>query len=142
MPATPILEPHQADARKRVLKITKALEAELGLDGWLDIKHIFDPGYDGDTTIDTDGSPSVYRTTAITTAQWKYRYATIRWYLPTAAQQDDDTLALIAIHEYIHVLLAPLTSPHHKSMAADLEEFVTESIARVIAKARGMEGVR
>lgn len=126
-------------AQKRVERITKALEKELGLRGWYDFNHVFDAGYDGDTTIDSDGSPSVYRTCAITTSQWKYRYATIRWFLPTVAQQDDAMLELIAIHEYIHAMLGPLTSPHHKSMSADLEEFVTESLARMIGHARGMD---
>ena len=126
---------------KRIERITKRLERELGLIGWLLIKHVFDPGYDGDTALEQNGTLSVYKTSAITTAQWQYRFATIRWFLPTCSQQSDDMIELIAIHEYIHAVLAPLTAQHHKSMNSDLEEFVTESLARMIGYAKGLEGI-
>lgn len=126
----------------RIERITSQLESELGLDGWLDIRHIFDAGYDGDTTLEEDGSSSIYGTTAITTPSWRYRTGKIRWFLNIAAPQSDDDLTFVAIHEYLHLLIAPITSPvPHKSVAADLEEYAVESIARVIARARGMQNV-
>lgn len=131
-----------SDTQQRIERITSQLESELGLDGWLDIRHIFDAGYDGDTTLSDDGSSQIYPTTAITTPSWRYRCGKIRWFLATAAPQTDDELILVAVHEYLHLLIAPITSPPpHKSVAADLEEYAVESIARVIARARGMRNV-
>lgn len=131
----------QSKTQERIERITKQLESEYGLDGWLDIRHIFDAGYDGDTTLDNDGSSTIYGTTAITTPSFKYRFARIRWFLNVAAPQSDDELALVATHEYMHAVLAPITLPHHKSMAADLEELVAETLTRIIGRARGMSNI-
>jgi hypothetical protein len=136
------VNPFQAATQARIERITSALEQELGLDGWLIITHVFDTGYDGDTALDDDGSSHIYATTAITTSLWRYRCAKVRWFLATAASQTDDELTLVAIHEYLHILISPVTSPvPHKSVAADLEEYAVESITRVIARARGMTNV-
>ena len=132
----------QSATQARIERITSQLEQELGLDGWLDIRHIFDAGYDGDSALDDDGSSHIYGTTAISTPLWRYRTGKIRWFLNVAASQDDDDLTLVAIHEYLHFLISPITSPvPHKSVAADLEEYAVESITRVIARARGMSNV-
>lgn len=132
----------QAATQDRIQRITAQLESEFGLDGWLIINHIFDTGMDGDTALDDDGSSHIYGTTAITTSLWRYRAAKIRWFLTIASTQTDDELALVAIHEYLHILVSPITSPiPHKSMQADLEEYAVESITRVIARARGMQNV-
>lgn len=134
--------PLHSATQARIERITRQLETELGLSCWLDINHIFDTGYDGDTTLDDEGASSIYSTTAITTAAWRYRTGKIRWYLNIAASQSDDELTLVALHEYLHILIAPITSPvPHKSVAADLEEYAVESIARVIARARGMTNI-
>ena len=137
-----MMNPVQAATQARIERIAKQLEQEFGLDGWLIITHVFDTGYDGDTALDDDGSSHIYGTTAITTTLWRYRTMKIRWFLNIACSQTDDELTLVAIHEYLHGLIAPITSPvPPKSMAADLEEFAVESITRVIARARGMQNV-
>ncbi len=133
--------PLHATTQARIERITSQLESEYGLDGWLQITHAFDTGYDGDTTLENDGSQMVYPTTAITTPSFKYRAARIRWFLNTAAPQTDDELAAVATHEYMHAVLAPLTLPHHKSMSADMEELVAESLTRIICRVRGMQNI-
>ena len=135
------MTPVQAATQARLERITKQLESEYGLDGWLDVRHVFDTGYDGDTTLENDGSQMVYPTTAITTPSFKYRCARIRWFLNVAAPQSDSDLEAIATHEYMHAVLAPLTIPHHKSMSADMEELVAETLTRIICRVRGMENV-
>lgn len=137
-----MLSPVQSATQLRIERITAGLETELGLDGWLQISHIFDTGYDGDSALDDEGSSSIYGTTAISTPLWRYRCGKVRWFLNVAAPQTDDDLILVAIHEYLHILISPITSPvPHKSVAADLEEYAVESITRVIARARGMQNV-
>src|ERR1035437_10206812 len=142
----PVLNEHQDAVRNRIIKITTALEHELGLDGWLQICHHFSVGYDGDESLDDEGLATVYKTTATTTTQWEYRYALIRWYLTTAATQTDDDLIAVALHEYLHIILSPiatlLPSTEERPGVDKLEEFVTESLMRVIGHARGMDNIR
>lgn len=129
---------------KRIAETTKRIEDELGLSGWLQIKHVYDVGMEGDTTPgDRDCNPTLHGTCAITTASWQYRMAQIRWFLPTAALVEDDMLEMIAIHEYVHILLHPVSQlvPSRERDLGPREEFATESIARVICRARGMESV-
>ena len=134
---------YQATTQERILDITSRLEKELGLDGWLTIRHQFHPGFDGDHTIDSDGNATVYKTTAITTPQWEYRFATITWYLKTAVTQTDQELEAVAIHEYIHILLAPVTTLLPiKPLHTKLEEYVTECLMRLVGHARGMTNIR
>ncbi len=135
------MNPALVATQARIERITAALEAEYGLDGWLDIHHVFDAGYDGDTTTEEDGAQTIYPTTAISTPSWRYRACKIRWYLAIALPQTDDELTLVATHEYMHAILAPLTAPHHKSMDGDLEELVAESLTRIIGRARGMQNI-
>lgn len=125
-------------AQRRILRVTTALEAELGLSGWWDIAHHFVEGLDGDTELDKDGKVTVYKTCAATTTTWEYRSAKITWYLSTVCRIDDDELEWTAVHEYVHVLMAPLaTLVPPKDLHGKLEEFVTESLARAIMRARG-----
>ena len=129
----PVLNDYQEAVRNRITKITTALEHELGLDGWLQITHQFDPGFDSDET----------GTTAETFPQWEYRCASITWFIPVAATQTDAELEAAAIHEYLHLLLAPIATLMPKGRGVEkLEEFVTESLMRVIGHARGMTIIR
>ena len=138
-----MLNEHQEAVRTRILKTTSALEREFGLDGWLQIKHQFDTGFDGDEGLDKDGIASVYKTTAITLTHWEYRIATITWYIPVAATQTDADLEAVAIHEYIHCLLSPIATLLPSGRGIDkLEEYVTESLMRMVGHARGMTNVR
>jgi hypothetical protein len=127
--------------KQRVLNIAEMLEDELGIGHWWVINHHFVEGFDGDTEIDNEGKVSVYTTGACTTTSWEYRVAKITWYLSTLSSLEDFEIAELAIHEYVHVLNAPIcqllpNEPH----VSKLEEFVTESLARVIIRARGGDG--
>jgi hypothetical protein len=136
---TGVLNKQQAAVVRRIQNICETLEQEFGLDGWCQITHRYDTGMDGDTS-DDDG---VNQTTACTTTQWQYRQAQIRWYLPMAATTSDESLELIAIHEYVHVLLDPIYSVLPTKPGIDkLNEYVTECLCRVIGRCRGMEGIR
>ena len=131
---------YQKVTRDRIIVIVDKLEHELGLDGWLQITHRFDTGHDGDI-YDDDGKVSP--TTAITTTQWQYRTAQIRWFLPVASTQTDEQLELTAIHELVHAVLAPTYELLPNKPGVDkLNEYVTESLCRMIGHARGMTNVR
>lgn len=127
--------------QRRIEGITAPLEEELGLSAWWQIDHHFVEGFDGDCEIEEESKVSIYTTTAVTTAQWQYRMAKISWYLARAAAVDDARLEDIAVHEYVHILNSPLAAcvkvnPLH----SQLEEFTTETLSRVIQRARGCGG--
>jgi hypothetical protein len=145
-------------AQKRVAKITAALEKELGLSAWWKIKHVYSELPDGATESIVGptgpGTGTAHRTSACTMVLWQYRQAEITWYLPSVAIVDDDYLEWTAVHEYVHILNAPLaeflydylqddesaleqlrTIGHHSRMS----EFVTETLARVIQRGRGKD---
>ena len=139
----PVLNPHETAVVGRILRITNQLEYEFGLDGWYQIKHHFSTRFDGSDALDADGNSTCYTTTAITVASWEYRTASITWFVPVAATQTDDVLTQVAIHEYVHALLAPISSllPGRKDVSKH-DEYVTECLSRVICHARGMSDVR
>lgn len=146
-----------AETEKRIRKVTTKLEGQLGLAGFLQIKHHFVEGYDGDTTAPgPEGVGSVHKTCAVTTALWQYRSVKITWYCGTCANQTDEELVQIALHEYVHALMAPVTSFLFDYLSEDessteqirilghhgkLEEFATESLMRVIGHAMGLSNV-
>src|SRR5579872_6047859 len=108
--------------RKRILALTACLEQDLGL-GWWTIRHHFNEtdSRDDDTII------------ADTSCNWEYRDATITWFLPICAAQSDDELLATAIHEYVHILLAPIESD---CTAPDkVKEYAVESVAKMILAA-------
>lgn len=125
----------------RIAKTSDTLEDELGLNGFLQIKHIYDAGMDGDHASSLDEA-NLFGTCAITTPNWHYSAATIRWFLPTTALLTDNELEQVAVHEYVHILVHPITQLI--TSAKDLgirEEFATERIARMVCHARGMKNV-
>jgi hypothetical protein len=141
-------------AQKRVEETTARLEKKLGLNEWWRIKHTFSETPDGAEALPLDGRPSVHRTTACTVSQWEYRSCEITWYLPSVAIIDDDYLEWVAIHEYIHMLNAPLASFLFDYLRDDesaieqlrtigqysrLEEYVTESVARLVLLSLGKD---
>lgn len=77
------------------------------------------------------------RIVAETVADWEYRQARIKWYLPVIAGLDDDELLADAVHEYVHVLTASMESEIHAKHAKQCE-FAVESIARVLLRALGV----
>ena len=51
-----------------------------------------------------DGSPS-HDVTAATKVDWRYMWAEISWNLPRVAEQDDESLELIYVHELMHIMV-------------------------------------
>lgn len=133
--------PQQEVQVKRIQRVTAELEAELGLDGFIQIKHVFDAGLDGDH-ITPNEDPTLFGTCAITTPKWQYRFAQVRWFLPMVALIDDDMLEQTAIHEYVHILLHPLSQLVTAKDVSVREEYCAESICRMICHARGMKDIR
>jgi hypothetical protein len=74
-------------------------------------------------------------TVAETQAMWEYRTANVRWWLPSAARLDMKELESTLVHEYTHILLAPveLKIPDKH---LELKEFTVESIARALLRSK------
>jgi hypothetical protein len=78
----------------------------------------------------------VHTTAAKTTTSWQYRNAIIEWFLPSIADSDDDFLENIVIHEFVHILVAPLLMVDNEDDLPLQHEYVTECVARAIGWAR------
>lgn len=117
---------------KRIQDVCDRLEDELGLN-WQQISLEFlDSTHADDPLI-----------IAETTAEWKYRQAKIRWHLPTAAPLTDDQLERTALHELVHIVLDPIAKELPGKYGVDsLNEFVTESICRMLSHVKGDKRAR
>lgn len=73
----------------------------LGLLWWrkIDMAYVRDSG---DYSVDGEPSPNGC---ANTKADWRYLHATITWNIPVVAEQSDDELEYIFVHECCHILL-------------------------------------
>jgi hypothetical protein len=73
----------------------------------------------------------------------------MRWYMRTCTGRSDDYLLCVAIHELVHILLNPLDSlfaslpdaenEHMALVHSQHNEFATESVARAICVAAGID---
>jgi hypothetical protein len=75
-------------------------------------------------------------TAARTTTHWQYRQAWIQWFVPSLAENDDEFLENIIIHEFTHILLSPLLLVDSKEDLPLQHEYATETVARAIQWAR------
>lgn len=108
-------------ARKRIKGLVSKWHELLGLDVLgISVEHTFLDNENGDTIADT-------------TAQWEYRKAHIRWYLPCAISLDDAELETTVVHELVHVLLAPME--HNEDNEEKLNEFAVETMTLALLKA-------
>lgn len=110
-------------AWKRVILCTSLWSRTLGMDG-LTIKHrrVDAPPEDGEL--------------AATHPQWEYKQASIIWYMPKVAAIDDDELEAAVVHEFVHVLLAPMETwaREQKKCPTQAFEFAVESVTQAILK--------
>lgn len=79
-----------------------------------------------DTRNDEDGCCA-----ADTEAQWEYRQARIRVYLPAIANHTDEDLEAIMVHELVHVLVNPMESLI-KEKDTKLSELSVENVAQAL----------
>jgi hypothetical protein len=108
--------------RGRVLRMAKIVEDRLDL-GWLDVRHFFSEAEPKDAMAET-------------ASQWKYRYAEVTWYLYAVLRASDRSLFATVVHEYVHVLIAPIEH-FLPPKASDLDEFAVESVTRALMSAMG-----
>lgn len=113
------------EQKKRLKKLIDKWHKTLGM-GWFHIDMIYDRARN-------DSNPE---TTAITSTSWQYRKATITWYMPSVADNDDDFLEGIVVHEFVHVLVAPMMLVDKQEDLPLQHEYATESVARAIRWAR------
>lgn len=112
------MDTKQFDAQVvRVNALAKKWEPMLDLPG-INVEHRF---------VNTRGEDDPL-TAADTEVKWEYRWAVIRWYVPTLASMDDAELESVLVHEYCHVLLGII--PTSKITAHD--EHATENVSRAL----------
>lgn len=121
---------NQEAQEQRILELADAIEEELGIKSWFQVSHKFSLEIPEE------------RVSAETTADWEYRQATMKWYLAITSSREGDELEATVLHEYIHVLLAPI----HKYMQSgkvmdDLNEYTCETITQVLLNVRRFNGV-
>ena len=65
-----------------------------------------------------------------TETHWEYRMADIDWYMPSIADAEDWYLESMVIHEFVHVLIAPVMNVDTQESLSLCHEYATESISR------------
>jgi hypothetical protein len=114
--------PDTSSIEQRVLTAARDVERRLDL-GWMTVTHKFDPRSCAEGTI------------AETFVDWQYRQASIVWNISGVMALDRDDLYLTAVHEYVHVLVAPFWESVPKKVRAEyhkLMELSVENVARAI----------
>lgn len=110
--------------KKRVQKLINKWRRPIGM-GWWRIEFAFTRERNADE----------YNCVAMTESRWQYRYAAITFYLPAVADNDDDFLENIVVHEFSHVLISSMAQaiPEEHQME---HEYATECVAQAILWAR------
>lgn len=75
-------------------------------------------------------------TDARTYTHWQYRDSSITWFLPAIADCDNEYLEGIVVHEFSHILLAPLLSVDEEKDLPLQHEYATECVARALQRVR------
>jgi len=107
------------DQKKRVQKYIDKWFNAMGL-GWFQV----DMDWVRAEKTDSSGTAAEVSTT------WQYRNARISWYLPVLAELDDDKLENTVVHEFVHILINPLTLVDKSEDLSTQHEYATECIAR------------
>lgn len=109
--------------KRRIQALTDKYHRALGF-GWYKIDHSYVREMDHDEE----------RQVARTTVSWQYLMAEVVWNIPLVADQSDDELRSIWLHEYAHVLTAPLMQgvDSDNPLAQHLIEYTAETTARAL----------
>jgi hypothetical protein len=75
-------------------------------------------------------SLSVDTTVAKCRTDWRYAQSTITWVLPNVAEQDDEKLELIFVHELMRIFLNEMRWYEHEGHGIDHEERVATTLAK------------
>lgn len=86
-------------AWKRVILVTSHWDRVLGVSRFAAVMH---------RRVNTLPDEPNQGIVAETKSAWEYRQASIIWYVPNVCTIDDEELERIALHEFIHVLIAPM----------------------------------
>lgn len=110
------------EAWARVEQATKAWGHRLGI---TNVTH---------RRIDTVADHPYEGVVAETKGAWEYRQASILWYVPNVCTVDDPELERIVVHEFCHVLMAPMESlvtlqKHYKTC-----EYAVQRVADAILR--------
>lgn len=88
-----------------------------------------------DRTWDRAREENNYDCIAKTSSNWQYRTAHITFYLPTALDLDDSHLEESIVHEFVHVLLAPIQDMRD-DQAREITEHTVTTVARTLIWAK------
>lgn len=89
--------------------------------GWYNLSYEYVRGYsDEDITI-----------CALTKSYWTYRRATIIWYMQKLSELSDEELEDIVVHEFTHIVLAPVTQDQPVEWHEQVE-YTTQTVAVIL----------
>lgn len=121
------VNPEYERAKERILATADIWHRRLGIDSLgIKVTHKFIPSYDDDD----------HEIVARTQAVWQYRHAVVEWKLPAVTRLSDQALVEVVIHEYVHVIIAPMESKLD-SEHEELCEFAIETMTRAIMNVAG-----
>lgn len=89
--------------------------------GWYGLKYQYERGYCED-----DSS-----TCAVTTSSWIYRRHHITWFMQKISELSDEEIEDIVVHEFAHVVLAPVTQDQPEEWHEQVE-YTTQTIAVIL----------
>lgn len=100
--------------------------------GWWRLSYV----WSRDPAVEGEGGASSDKTAAVCTVLWQYLCATITFYLPTLADEDDSHLEWIIVHELMHVFLREMRWTNDDGDNIDHEERVATMLAHGFMWAR------
>lgn len=114
-----------AKQKARVKKYIDKWFKTLGM-GWFEIDFVWSREYDGETA-------------GRTVSSWQYRSASITFMLPKIAEQDDETIERVVVHEMAHVLLSALAQNQNEDQGGlgdQINEYTTETVTNALIWSR------
>lgn len=107
--------------KARVQKYLDKWFKTMGL-GWFRVDMEWSREHDGETA-------------ARTYSSWQYKTATITWFLPHLANQDDDKVEATVVHELVHVLLSGIAQnmvDDDETLSNQINEYTTELVTSAL----------
>lgn len=114
-------------AKSRVEKLIEKWFKPIGM-GWWQVYIDYNRGYSDELT-----------TIAITNCNWQYRTGHIEFFLPVCQELNDEKLEEAIVHEFCHILVAPIQDLRD-DQSREITEHTVTTIARSIIWARQAGG--